>query len=74
LGFGGGATGGTGGEGNPSGVSGTAAPGNQGGIDTTLQSFGGGMAIFAKKATGDNVRVTGNNAITFPNIDGTLST
>jgi len=47
--------------------------GHSGVIGVLRQSAGGGMAIFGT-ATGDNTSVTGNQASTFPNIDGTLST
>jgi len=64
---------GGGGPGDPPGAGGTANPGRSGSLTGPRRSVGGGMAIFGK-ATGDNTSVTGNNAIKFPNIDGTLST
>ena len=72
LGLGGAATGGTGGPGNSSGAGGTLTPGHIGAIFISTNSVGGGMAIFGS-AAGDNTSVAANNAITFPDIDGTIS-
>ncbi len=73
LGFGGAATGGAGGRGFLVGANGTLTSGHLGAIDIFRQSEGGGIIIVGK-ATADNTSVTGNSAITDPNIDGTLST
>ena len=61
------------GPGNPPGAAGALTPGQFGALPGPRRSVGGGIAIFGK-ATADNTSVTGNNAILFPNIDGTLST
>jgi len=73
LGLAGSATPGAGGAGSPTGAGGTVTAGENGAIDITEQSEGGGIAIFGT-ATGDNTTVTNNSAITSPNIDGKLST
>jgi hypothetical protein len=68
---GGSAAAGGGGSGQPAGANGTATGGQNGQVLSTMNSEGGGMAIFGT-AHGDNVSVTSNQAITDPNIDGTL--
>jgi hypothetical protein len=66
---------GFGGPGSPDGNHGTFTVGQPGKVLAVKQSFAGGIAIFGTgKATADNTSVTGNSAITDPNIEGTLST
>ncbi len=67
-----GATAGVGGSGQPPGANGTATVGENGEVLSTVNSAGGGMFIDGT-AHGDNVSVTGNHAITDPNVGGTLS-
>jgi len=66
-----GAAAGVGGSGQPPGANGTATGGEHGEVLSTMNSEGGGMAIFGT-AHGDNVSFARNHAITDPNIDGTL--
>ncbi len=66
---------GTGTGGSPGGNNGTLTVGHPGQVLAVQHSIGGGIAIFGNgKATADNTSVTGNSAITDPNIEGTLST
>ena len=61
--------------GSPDGNHGTFTVGQPGKVLAVKRSVGGGMAISVKAhAKGDNTSVTGNTAITDPNIEGTLST
>jgi hypothetical protein len=63
---------GGGGLGSPHGAGGSGSRGQSGSPPLPAGSEGGGINIFGK-ATADNTTVTGNSAITDPNIDGTLS-
>jgi hypothetical protein len=65
-------TAGSGGSGSPHGAAGNGSRGQSGSPPLPADSDGGGIVVFGK-ATADNTTVTGNSAITDPNVDGTLS-
>ena len=64
---------GTGGGVNPPGEDGILTLGQAGQVSTLKRSVGGGIAIFGAAHGKTHTSVTGNSAITFPDIDGTFS-
>lgn len=58
---------------NPPGQDGILTLGQAGQVSTLRRSVGGGIAISGTAHGKTHTSVTGNSAITFPDIDGTFS-